>query len=231
MPRLHVDAVGRPGALIELPLLAAAVHDPAVFVAIELEHPQRIAGPPVVPVAVEDDGRVVGDPVGLAELLEACPVDVVPPHLVLEVDLPVDLDGPGHVPLGVERPILVRFDDPHVRIVGMLGHPLGGHQDIGIRVASHGFGFSSPLVGAAASDRDRRGNRSGWGSHRPSAPRHRDQRRARGGGSMPLSGTVHGLGSGWYHVRSFLPAAWPRSHPSAQKTSRWAPPSSIRSPT
>ena len=43
--------------------------------------------------------------------------------------------------------VLVRLDNTDLRVVGMLGHPFGGHEDIGIRVTSHGFGFSSPLGG------------------------------------------------------------------------------------
>ena len=119
------DPLVRPRPAVELPPLSAAVHDPAVLVAIELEHPEGVAGPPVVLVAVEDDRRVVGDaPLG-AEFLKGGPVDVVADDLALQVDRPVDFDGAGDVALRVEGPVLVRLDDPHLRVGEMLGHPLG----------------------------------------------------------------------------------------------------------
>ena len=41
------------------PVLATTVQDPAVFMPFELEGPEGIAGPPVVVVSIENDGRVV----------------------------------------------------------------------------------------------------------------------------------------------------------------------------
>ena len=46
---------------VELPLLAAAVEQLDVVVAVELEVPVGVGGEPVVVAAVEDDGVVVGD--------------------------------------------------------------------------------------------------------------------------------------------------------------------------
>ncbi len=47
---------------VEFPSLAAAVHDHAFLVAVELEDPKGIASPPIVLIAVVDDRRVIGDP-------------------------------------------------------------------------------------------------------------------------------------------------------------------------
>ena len=48
-------------AVFLLPFGASAVHDLHVLVTVVLEQPQRIAGEPVGLVAVENDGRIVGD--------------------------------------------------------------------------------------------------------------------------------------------------------------------------
>ena len=67
--RIVGDFGGHRPALVD-PELAAAVHDLAVLVSEQRERPERVAGPPVRLVAVEDHGRVRGDPVSGAELGE-----------------------------------------------------------------------------------------------------------------------------------------------------------------
>ncbi len=59
--RRAVDDVVGQLAAVELPLLAAAVEQPDVLVAVELEVPVGVRGEPVVVAAVEHDGVVVGD--------------------------------------------------------------------------------------------------------------------------------------------------------------------------
>ena len=109
--------IARPGAAIQLPALAAAVHDPAILVAVELEHPECVAGPPVVLVAVEHDGRVVGDAFGAAEFGESILADVVAHERILQVGMPIDLHRAGHVPLLIEQHVFVRLDDADVGIL------------------------------------------------------------------------------------------------------------------
>ena len=128
----------RPGPAVEFPPLPAAVHHPAVLVAVEFEHPEGVAGPPVVLVAIEDNGRVVGDASLGAEFFEGRPIDVVPHHLILQVDLPVDFDGSGDVALRVKRPVFVRFDDPYLRVGEMVCDPGGRDEEVGVCVVGHG---------------------------------------------------------------------------------------------
>ena len=89
----------RERAVLGYPLLASAVHDLGVGVAEKLEDPEGVGGPPVVLVAVEDHGGVVADaPLG-EQLLEALPVDIIADHAVLQVGVPVELDGSGYMAL------------------------------------------------------------------------------------------------------------------------------------
>ena len=127
--------LARPGASVELPALAAAVHDAAVGVAVEFEDPKRIAGPPVVLVAVEDDGRVVGDALARAELGKAVFVDVVADDLVLQIGVPVDL-APRRARAPADRAARLRRDSTMrtVGIVLMLVDPGGAHQDFFVGV-------------------------------------------------------------------------------------------------
>ena len=95
---------------VELPLLAAAVEELDVLVAVELEVPVGVGGEPVVVAAVEDHGVVVADaPLG-QQRLELRLVDEVAADLVLEVGGPVELDGALDVALVVRRGVLVDLD-------------------------------------------------------------------------------------------------------------------------
>ena len=80
--------------------------------AIVLEEPEGVGGVPVVLVAVEDDGRVVGDAALGKQVLEGGLVDEVALDLVLELGLPVELDRAGNVADLVEQDVLIGFDDP-----------------------------------------------------------------------------------------------------------------------
>src|SRR5579859_3569267 len=49
-------------ALFRLPLTASTIHDLHVFMAIHGEQPVRITGVPVVFIAIEDNGCIIGNP-------------------------------------------------------------------------------------------------------------------------------------------------------------------------
>ena len=86
---------------VELPLLAAAVEQLDVLVAVQLEVPVGVRGEPVVVAAVEDDGVVVADAALGEQRLELLLVDEVAADLVLQVGRPVELDGALDVALVV----------------------------------------------------------------------------------------------------------------------------------
>ena len=107
--------LARQRPILLLPFQPAAVHDLGVGVAEQLEHPEGVARPPVVPVAVEDDRGVAGDADARHQRVEGVASDVIAPHLVVEVAGPVDVHGAGEVPGGVEQRVFVRLDDADVR--------------------------------------------------------------------------------------------------------------------
>ena len=119
---------------VELPLLAPAVEQLDVLVAVELEVPVGVGGEPVVVAAVEHDGVVVGDaPLG-QQRLELLLVDEVAADLVLQVGLPVELDRALDVALVVGRGVLVDLDQDDAGGVEVVLHPLGGDERV---VAGH----------------------------------------------------------------------------------------------
>lgn len=117
------------------PLGATAVHDGAVGVAEELEHPEGVAGPPVVFVAVEDDLGVFGGTDAGHQFFKFFFAQVVADDGVIEVVGPVDFVSSGDVSAGVEERVFVGFDYDHVFIVEVVGHPLGVHQIFGMYVS------------------------------------------------------------------------------------------------
>ena len=116
----RLDRVGGQRAAVELPLLAAAVEQLDVLVAVELEVPVGVGGEPVVVAAVEDHGVVVGDAAFGQQLRELLLVDEVAPDRVLQVGLPVQLDRAGDVAAVVGAGVLVDLDEDDVGRVEIL---------------------------------------------------------------------------------------------------------------
>ena len=124
----------RERAALGHPLVAPAVHDFHIFVAEQPENPQRVAGPPVRFVAVENAGRVGTDPVLRADGGELGRGDVIAHGLILQVGSPVDMHRAGDVPRVVEENVLVAFDDADGRILQMRRNPVGGDECFGMCV-------------------------------------------------------------------------------------------------
>ncbi len=80
------------------PFQPAAVHDCRFRMAEQLEDPERVAGPPVALVAVEDDQRVVTDTVARHQAPELLAIQVVARDRIVQVGDPVDLHRAGDVP-------------------------------------------------------------------------------------------------------------------------------------
>ena len=135
------DVAARVGSVVgqlagvELPLLAAAVEQLDVLVAVELEVPVGVGGEPVVVAAVEHDGVVVGDAALGEQRLELRLVDEVAADLVLEVGGPVELDGALDVALVVGGGVLVDLDEDDAVGVEVVLDPLGGDERV---LAAHG---------------------------------------------------------------------------------------------
>src|SRR5262249_8337864 len=80
--------------LIE-PFLPSTVHDAAVHMAIQLEYPEGVAGPPVVAVAVKDHRLVAPYALATDEPAEGVLVNVVAYDLMLQLVLPINVDSTG----------------------------------------------------------------------------------------------------------------------------------------
>ncbi len=125
-----VGDLGHRLAVLGDPLLARAVDQLHPVVAVVEEVPVGVGGEPVVAIAIEDDGVVVGDPAAAHQLAEGLGVEEVALDLVLEVELPVEADRAGDVRLGVQRRVLVHLDDPDRVVIEVLGDPIGLHQHV-----------------------------------------------------------------------------------------------------
>jgi hypothetical protein len=112
------------------PLGPATVEQAHVRVAEQGAHPQRVRGPPVVPVAVQDESGVPADPLLRHEGGEAGAVDVVAGLRVVQLGMPVELHGAGDVAGLVQQDILVGLGDDKPRVIQVLGQPPGGHQHL-----------------------------------------------------------------------------------------------------
>jgi hypothetical protein len=120
--------VGGVGAVVELPLLTATVEQLDVAVPVQLEVPVGVGGEPVVVAAVQHDGVVVADALGRQQGLELLLVDEVAADLVLQLGLPIDLDGALDVPTVVGRGVFVDLDEHRVIGVEVLLGPIGRNE-------------------------------------------------------------------------------------------------------
>ncbi len=116
--------VARELAALELPLLAATVEETEVVVTVELEVPVGVGGEPVVVAAVEDDGVVIRDTSFRQEGFEALLADEVVADAVLEVLLPVELDGVRDVALVVGLGVFVDFDQNDIGVAEVFLDPV-----------------------------------------------------------------------------------------------------------
>ncbi|CNZ29293.1 Uncharacterised protein [Mycobacterium tuberculosis] len=129
------DRVAGQRASVELPLLAAAVEQLDLLMAVELEIPVRVGGEPIVVAAVQDHRVLVGDATLGQQLGELLGVDEVTFDRILQVGAPVQLDRAGNMVTVICTGVLVHFDENDLRRVQIALSPVGGDQDI---AACHG---------------------------------------------------------------------------------------------
>jgi hypothetical protein len=126
--------VGGQGSALVHPPQAAAIHHLHIANPEQLKDPQRIGGPPVVLVAIEDDRGVLVDPLRAKQALEPIPIDVVADQLVIKIVGPVDLDCAGDVTGVVEQKVFVGLHQSDLGILEMLGHPIGRDECLRVGV-------------------------------------------------------------------------------------------------
>ena len=103
-------------ALVQ-PVLAAAVEDPDVAVAVQLELPVRPGREPVVVVAVQHDRRVRPDPDSRQQLAEVLATGDVAADPVGQLAGPVPADGTREVALLVRGRVDVDLDEADLGVV------------------------------------------------------------------------------------------------------------------
>src|SRR5690606_15058319 len=95
-----------------------------------------------------DDGVVAGDAALGQRRGEPGAVDVVARHRVVEVGVPVEVDGARDVPGRVQQHVLVRLHDGETRLPEVLRQPGGGDQPLRVRVVGErGVGGSGKAHG------------------------------------------------------------------------------------
>jgi hypothetical protein len=129
-----LGGVGADRAALSDPLGPPAVHQAHVPVPEQRAHPQRVGGPPVVLVPVEDQRGVPADPLLRHQPGEPRSVHVVPGHRVVELGVPVQLDRAGNVPGLVEQHVLVGFGHHQAGVVEVVRDPLGGDDHLRVGV-------------------------------------------------------------------------------------------------
>src|SRR5882762_1391395 len=126
-------------ALLFEPFLAAAVDQADVLVAVKFQLPEGISGEPIVVVAIEKNGGVVGNAGSAEKLFERGLIDEIASDVVLELGLPVPADGAGNVSLVVGGGVHVDFDEAEIGGIEILRGPIGGNEDFGVFVVGHCF--------------------------------------------------------------------------------------------
>ena len=130
----HIRHFARHFAAVGFPFVAAAVQDLHISVSEQPEGPERVAGPPVRFVAVENTGRFGRNAVATAKFGEFVRRDVVADHRILQIRPPIDVDRAGNVAGVIKQDVFVRFDDADVLVVEVLFEPSGVDQRLGMRV-------------------------------------------------------------------------------------------------
>ena len=102
---------------LRLPLVAAAIEDLYILMPEQAESPERITGPPIGFVAIEDAGHFRRDPIATTHFGEFLGRDVITNDGILKVRPPIDVDRSRDVSCVVEQNVLVRLDDADVWIL------------------------------------------------------------------------------------------------------------------
>jgi len=111
-------------------------------VAVILQLPEGVGGKPIVVVAVEKNGGVIGNARSAEKILKRGFVDEVAANVVLELGLPVPANSAGDVALVVGGRVNIDFDETEIGRVQVLSDPIRGNENFGVFIARH---YLSPL--------------------------------------------------------------------------------------
>ena len=125
-----------------LPFGTPAIEQLHLLMTEKPEYPERVGGPPVGLVTVENHRCVRGDAVLRRESGKRIGSDVVPLEGIIQIRAPVDVNGVPDVTGAVEKDVFVAFHDADGRIIEMLGEPGGFDQAFRACVIAHSFAGS-----------------------------------------------------------------------------------------
>src|SRR5262249_26900582 len=120
--------IGHQRPPFELPLLAAAIHQGGMLVAVNFADPVRECGEPVVVVAIKDDPRGVGDPALAHQLFEGGAGWNVAADRIAELGGPVEADRPLDVASLVSGGVHVDLQESDLGVLEIVVDPLGGYE-------------------------------------------------------------------------------------------------------
>src|SRR5215831_17428503 len=120
--------IGQQRPPFELPLLAAAIHQGGMLVAVDFADPVRECGEPVVVVAIKYDPRGVGDSALAHQLFEGGAGWNVAADRIAELGGPVEADRPLDVASLVSGGVHVDLQESDLGVLEMVVDPLGGYE-------------------------------------------------------------------------------------------------------
>src|SRR5439155_12834411 len=97
-------------------------------VAVHSKQPERVTGIPVVFVAIEHNCRIGSDGPAAHQVLKAALIDKIAVEGILYIDMPIKLYSAWNMADFVKQYIFVGLDQANSRVIEMLGHPFGFHQ-------------------------------------------------------------------------------------------------------
>ena len=135
--RRHGQLVRSEWALLFEPLLAAAVHDENLVMAVVFQLPKSPRRKPVVVVTIENNSGLRRDARVAQQLLEGSGLCQIAANGILQFRLPVPSDSARNVPLIVGRRVDIDFHETNPGVFRVRGHPFRGDQNFRMSIVSH----------------------------------------------------------------------------------------------
>src|SRR5439155_24010017 len=92
-------------ATLCLPFLSSAIHNLHVLLAVHGKQPERIAGIPVVFIAVQDNGCIIANAPTAHEFFKTLLIYEITANRILYIDMPVEFYSSGQMTYFVQQHI------------------------------------------------------------------------------------------------------------------------------
>src|ERR1700676_5310332 len=120
------------------PLVPATIHNPQIPMPEKSEYPEGVASPPVRFVAIKDARGVGSNSNPAGQRSKSLWINVVAHGVVIQIALPVHMDGSWKMPSVIQQHIFIAFNDSNLRVVQVFSNPLRANQGFGVSVFSGG---------------------------------------------------------------------------------------------